>query len=156
MDTAANAAGFGSSDTATTGFAIPINSALSIANQISSGKASSTVHIGLAGFMGVNVADASAGCRNSGGDGFGGIGGFIPPVSSGALICQAYPGAPASQAGLATRDVITSVNGTTISSADDLTALTAGSHPGDQFAIQYVDQNGGKHSTTVTLTGWAK
>src|SRR6202042_3939017 len=72
MDTAANSSGYGPDSTATTGFAIPINSALSIANEISSGKASSTVHIGLAGFMGVNVADAStpSECR-SGGDGFG-------------------------------------------------------------------------------------
>ena len=37
-----------------------------------------------------------------------------------------------------------------------LTALSAASHPGDQFAINYVDQNGAKHSTTVHLTGWAK
>jgi S1-C subfamily serine protease len=157
MDTAANTAGYGPSATATTGFAIPINSALTIASQISSGKATSTVHIGLAGFMGVNVADASAGCPNSGGDGFGGFGGgFSAPVSSGALICEAYRGAPASQAGLALGDVIISVNGTTISSADDLTAQTATSHPGDQFVIEYVDTNGNKHSTTVTLTGWAK
>jgi S1-C subfamily serine protease len=155
MDTAANTAGFGPDSTATTGFAIPINSALSIANKISSGEASSTVHIGLVGFMGVNVADASAGCTR-GGDGFGGFGGFSSPVSSGALICEAYPHAPASQAGLAAGDVITSVNGTTVSSAADLTNLTGSSHPGDQFAIKYVDQYGTGHSTTVTLTGWAK
>jgi S1-C subfamily serine protease len=155
MDTAANTAGFGSDSTATTGFAIPINSALAIANKIGSGEASSTVHIGLVGFMGVNVADASAGCTR-GGDGFGGFGGFSSPVSSGALICEAYRGAPAYQAHLAAGDVITSVNGTTVSSANDLTNLTGSSHPGDQFAIKYVDQYGTRHSTTVTLTGWAK
>src|SRR5579863_2798457 len=155
MDTAANTAGFGPNSTATTGFAIPINTALSIANKISSGEASSTVHIGLVGFMGVNVADASSGCTQ-GGDGFGGFGGFSSPVSSGALICQAYRGAPAQQAGLAAGDVITSVNGTTVSSANDLTNLTGASHPGEQFAIKYVDQYGTSHSTTVTLTGWAK
>jgi S1-C subfamily serine protease len=155
MDTAANTAGFGPDSTATTGFAIPINTALSIANKISSGESSSTVHIGLVGFMGVNVADASSGC-SQGGDGFGGFGGFSSPVSSGALICQAYRGAPASQAGLAAGDVITSVNGTTVGSADDLTNLTGASHPGEQFAIKYVDQYGTSHSTTVTLTGWAK
>ena len=155
MDTAANSAGYGPDSTATAGFAIPINSALSIANKISTGEASSTVHIGLVGFMGVNVADASSGCTR-GGDGFGGFGGFSSPVSSGALICEAYRGAPASQAGLAAGDVITSVNGTTVSSASDLTTLTGNSHPGDQFAIQYVDQYGTRHSATVTLTGWAK
>jgi S1-C subfamily serine protease len=155
MDTAANTSGFGPDSTATAGYAIPINSALSIANKISSGEASSTVHIGLVGFMGVNVADASSECPR-GGDGFGGSGGFTSPVSSGALICEAYPRAPAARAGLAFGDVITSVNGTTVSSADDLTNLTGSSHPRDQFAIKYVDQYGTRHSTTVTLTGWAK
>ena len=52
--------------------------------------------------------------------------------------------------------MITSVNGTTITSADGLTALTAASHPGDKLAIKYVDQFGTKHSATVTLTEWAK
>jgi S1-C subfamily serine protease len=77
-------------------------------------------------------------------------------VNSGALICQVYPNSPASSAGLASGDVITSVNGTTISSASGLTNETASSHAGEQFAINYVDQYGTRHSTTVTLTGWAK
>jgi S1-C subfamily serine protease len=161
MDTAADSSssGFGGYSANTTGFAIPINSALTIANQINAGKASTNVHIGLAGFMGVNVADASDpnGCKPGGGDGFGGLGGgFNPPVNSGALICQVYPDSPSSAAGLSNGDVITSVNGTTVSSADGLTALTATSHPGDEFAINYVDQFGTKHSSTVHLTGWAK
>jgi len=159
MDTAANSSssGFGGYSPATTGFAIPINTAISIADNINAGKASSTVHIGLAGFMGVNVADASSPSEcTSGGDGFGGVGGSSSPVSSGALICQVYPNSPATSAGLASGDVITSVNGTRISSANGLTNETASSHAGDQFAITYVDQYGAKHSTTVTLTGWAK
>ena len=158
MDTAANSSsGYGGYSSATTGFSIPINTALTIANEINSGKASATVHLGLAGFMGVNVADASnpSDC-SAGGDGFGGFGGFSSPVSSGALICQVYPNSPAAKAGLASGDVITSVNGTAITSADGLTALTAASHPGDQFAIAYVDQYGTKHTTTSDLTEWAK
>jgi S1-C subfamily serine protease len=159
MDTAANSSsgGFGGYSAATTGFAIPINTAIAIADNINAGKASSTVHIGLAGFMGVNVADASSPSEcSSGGDGFGGAGGLSSPANSGALICQVYPDSPASSAGLVSGDVITSVNGTTISSADGLTNETANSHAGDQFAINYVDQYGTKHSATVTLTGWAK
>jgi S1-C subfamily serine protease len=161
MDTAADSAssGFGgASSAATTGYAIPVNTAMTIVNQIKSGQATTNVHIGLAGFMGVNVADASdpQGCT-TGGDGFGGFsGGSSTPVNSGALICQVYPDSPASAAGLSTGDVITSVNGTAVSSADGLTALTATSHPGDKFAISYVDQNGAKHSTTANLTEWAK
>jgi S1-C subfamily serine protease len=159
MDTAASSAssGYGGSTTATTGYAIPINTAISIADEINSGKASTDIHIGLAGFMGVNVSDASSpsDCE-SGGDGFGGFGGFTSPVNSGALICQVYPDSPANAAGLQSGDVITSVNGTTVSSADDLTNITAASHPGDKFSISYVDPYGNKHSTTATLTEWAK
>jgi S1-C subfamily serine protease len=158
MNTAANSTGYGANSTATTGFAIPINSALTIVNQIKAGQPTGNVHIGLAGFMGVNVADAStpSDCA-SGGDSFGGMGGGQQPaVSSGALVCQVYPDAPASKGGLASGDVITSVNGSTISSADGLTKITAGSHPGDQFAINYVDAYGARHSATVSLTGWAK
>ncbi len=164
MDTAANSSGGpgeegGEGTTATQGFAIPINKAVSIADEIASGKASTTVHIGLAGFMGVNVADANdpAGCgTGTGGDGFGGLGGYSPTVNSGALVCDVYPGAPAAAAGLSGGDVITSVNGTTVSTADGLTSQMSGSEPGSQLSIVYVDKNGDKHSTTVTLTEWAK
>ena len=62
MDTAANSSegAGGNNTTATQGFAIPINTAISIADQINQGKASTTVHIGLSGFLGVNVANANA------------------------------------------------------------------------------------------------
>jgi S1-C subfamily serine protease len=156
MDTAADApSGFGAQQSATTGFAIPINHAITIANAINAGKASATVHLGLSGFMGVNVADAAkpTQCTGGGGDGFGG---FTPAVSSGALVCDVYPGAPAAQAGLVGGDVITSINGQSVTSADSLTNLMANDSPNSHLAIDYVDQNGTRHSTTVTLTEWAR
>jgi S1-C subfamily serine protease len=158
MVTAADASsGPGGLQTATTGFAIPINRAITIANEINAGHASATVHLGLAGFMGVNVADASSpsDCA-TGGDGFGGVGGFSPAVSTGALICDVYPGAPADAAGLAGGDVITSINGTSVSSANSLTSLMANDSPGSRLSIGYVNENGTKHTATVTLTEWAK
>ncbi len=159
MDTAANASGFGPGSQATTGFAIPINRAVSIAHQIASGQATDTVHIGLSGFMGVNVADASKpdNCASNGGafpgDGSGGVG---SPASSGALICDVYPGAPADSAGLTGGDVITAVNGKAVTSADSLTSVMASDHPGDQLSIRYVDASGATRTATVTLTEWAK
>jgi S1-C subfamily serine protease len=77
-------------------------------------------------------------------------------VSSGALICNVYPSAPAAAAGLVGGDVITSINGQTIANANALTNVMATAHPGTQLAISYVDQYGTRHSTTVTLTEWAK
>jgi len=159
MDTAANTSGFAPDQSAATaGFAIPINHAISITNQIAAGHASSTVHIGLGGFLGVTAAAASdpSGCQGNGGGFGGGFGGYTPPVSSGALICQVYPGTPAQAGGLTGGDVITSVNGQTVASSDALTSLMAGDHPGDQLSISYVDANGASHQTSVTLSEMAK
>jgi S1-C subfamily serine protease len=155
MDTAATSSEFGST-TDTTGFAIPINHAVSIATQIAEGHASATVHIGLAGFLGINVADA----KDPGqcGENASGIGGFnyTPAVSSGALVCDVFPGTPAANAGLNSGDVITQIDGQTVSSADSLTSLMAGHHPGDHLSVVYVDTNGGTHDTTVILAAYAK
>jgi S1-C subfamily serine protease len=158
MDTAAYSGEGGQGATAIEGYAIPINRAVSIADEIKAGQASTTVHLGLAGFMGVNVADANSpsDCGTGGGDGFGGLGGYSPAVNSGALVCDVYPGAPAATSGLAGGDVITSVNGTTVTTADGLTSQMSDSKPGSQLTIVYVDENGAKHTTTVTLTEWAK
>ena len=159
MDTAANTTGFAPDQSvATEGFAIPINSALSIADEIKAGDASSTVHIGLGGFLGVTAGDASnpQGCASNGNQFGGGFGGYTPPVNSGALICEVYPGTPADSAGLTTGDVITAVNGQTVTSSEGLTTLMAGDHPGDQLAITYVDTSGARHTTSVTLSEMAK
>jgi S1-C subfamily serine protease len=162
MDTAANSSGYAPDQSvATAGFAIPINTAITIADQIAAGHASSTVHIGLGGFLGVTAGDASDpnGCVSNGGTGGGfggGFGGYTPPVSSGALICEVYPGTPAATAGLTSGDVITAVNGQTVTSSDGLTSLMAGDHPGDTLAITYVDTSGAKHQTNVTLSEMAK
>ena len=156
MDTAATSSELGST-TDTTGFAIPINHAVSIATQIAEGHASATVHIGLAGFLGINVADASqpSQCQDSG-SGIGGFGNNTAPVNSGALVCDVFPGTPAASAGLNSGDVITQIDGHTVSSADSLTSLMAGHHPGDHLSVVYVDTNGGTHDTTVILAAYAK
>ena len=157
MNTAANASsGFGDGQPgATIGFAIPIAHAVSITNQISSGHASATVHIGLAGFLGISAGDASKpdSCVANGG---GGIGGNTPPVNSGALVCHVYQGTPADSAGLSNGDVITAIDGQKVASSDDLTSMMEGDHPGDQLSITYVDTGGSSHQTTATLSAMAK
>jgi S1-C subfamily serine protease len=155
IDTAANTQNNGYADGGTTGFAIPIDHAVSIADQIAEGHASTTVHIGLGGFMGITVADASSsqGCAGESSNPFGGS---TPPVNSGALICDVVPGTPAQNAGLVEGDVITSVNGQSVADANGLTNLLAGDHPGNQVSIGYVDQNNAQHTVTVTLLPMAK
>jgi len=153
MDTAAGPGG-GAGTTAIQGYAIPINEAISIANEISAGKASTTVHIGLAGFIGVDIGDAATPTQCGTSETGGPL--FAPAVNSGALICEVVPDAPAQQAGLTGGDVITSVNGNSVSNAAGLTNQMANARPGSQLSIAYVSASGARHTTTVTLTEWAR
>jgi S1-C subfamily serine protease len=85
MDTAGNSVSV-PQQTSATGFAIPINTALSVARQITAGHASSTITIGYPPFVGVFVASGSSSNpqvqaqqqeqQNGLGGGFGGFGGF--------------------------------------------------------------------------------
>ena len=59
MDTAASAGSSGTGG-ASQAYAIPIGTALSVARSIESGRASSTIHIGATGFLGIQVQDSSA------------------------------------------------------------------------------------------------
>jgi S1-C subfamily serine protease len=66
MDTAASSdsVGFGQSQS-NAGFAIPINRAISIANEIIQGKSSSVVRVGTSGFLGVIVVPGSDGQQST-------------------------------------------------------------------------------------------
>jgi len=143
IDTAASST-FQFSAAGNTGFAIPINRAVSLANQIENGQASSTVHIGATGFLGVEVSDPSS-------NGLGGTGGS--GTTSGASVVGVVSGGPAAQAGLTQGDTITSFDGHSIGSASDLTQLMTRHHPGDSVSIEYTDSSGNSHSATVQLTG---
>jgi len=120
-------------DSTTQGFAIPIDSALSIAAQIEAGHASSTVHIGATAFLGLELA-------SSGQQG-----------SSGVALAGAASGTPAANAGLGEGDVVTSLNGQTVSSSTDIQNILAGLHPGDKVSIGWTDASGQSHTATVTL-----
>jgi S1-C subfamily serine protease len=129
--------------TASQGFAIPINRALSVAQQIESGSASSTVHIGSTAMLGVSVRAPGA---------LGGIGGEGTTPVSGAAVVHVIPSGPAAQAGLAAGDVITSVGGQTVDSASALANVMAQHHPGDSVSVTWLDQAQVQHTATVQLT----
>ena len=132
MDTAASV-GYGGQQSATgDGYAIPITKALSIAEQIQSGDASATVHVGGTGFLGVEVAANSY-------------------AGSGAVVASVVPGSPADAAGLTVDDLITSFGGHAISSPAGLTAIVMTQKPGTPISATYVDQTGATQTTTVTL-----
>lgn len=116
------------------GYAIPINEATSIAKEIESGTSSSTVHIGSTGYLGVEIES------NAQADG-----GSI----SRALVAGVITGSPAQVAGLAVGDVITSVNGQTVASADTLTELLEPFHPGDKVTIGWTNLFGQTETASV-------
>ncbi|MFZ2058681.1 MAG: trypsin-like peptidase domain-containing protein [Acidimicrobiales bacterium] len=133
MDTAASA-GFSIETTGTDGYAIPINSAVAIAERIRSGNASATVHVGPTAFLGVQVHSTQSGAS-----------------PSGAVIHVVVPGTPAASAGLAAGDVITSLGGKTVGSAPALTSLMQSHHPGDRVHVNWTDSKGRRHGTTLQL-----
>jgi S1-C subfamily serine protease len=144
MDTAA-ATGFDfRAAAAGDSYAIPINTARAIARQIESGKVSVAVHIGATAFLGVQIT----GTAGNGGFFQGGFGETAP---AGAMIAGALTGGPADSAGLTVGDVITAVDGKTVSSPSALTSLILAKRPGAAVTVTYTDQTGSSNVTTVTL-----
>jgi S1-C subfamily serine protease len=139
MDTAASAGfqfargGAGSGD----GYAIPIAKALSIAKQIESGTATTKVHVGATGWLGVQVASAASA--------------FDGGSSSGVAVVGVVPNGPAARAGLAAGDVITAIDGKAVTSPSAVQSLVMSKKPGAKLTVRYVDQSGAAGTVTVML-----
>jgi S1-C subfamily serine protease len=130
IDTAATA-GFRYRQAGGQGYAIPINTAVTIANQILGNQASATVHLGGTAFLGVQAAAADSG--------------------TGAAVAGVVANSPAESGGLATGDVITSLDGQQVDSPTTLTTLLDAHHPGDRVTIGWVDAAGQSHSAQFSL-----
>jgi S1-C subfamily serine protease len=130
MDTAASG-GRRLNPGTTTGFAIPINKAKSVADQIMAGRASSVIHIGPTAFLGVEVAPANG--------------------NNGVSLSGVVPNTPAQAAGLANGDTILAIDGKTMTAQSDLTQAISSHHPGDRIQVAWVDQAGQHHNATVQL-----
>jgi S1-C subfamily serine protease len=168
MDTAGND---GSTQQASTGFAIPINTALSVARQIAAGHASSTITIGYPPFAGLFTASGSdsspqAQAQQQGGGFSGGIGNTprcytsnsglsapssIAPARAGALVVGSICGSPAAAAGITGGAVITAVNGQAVGSPDDLTGILSRFHPGDTVSVTWVSPSGQQTTSRLHL-----
>ncbi len=117
------------------GFAIPINRALSIAKSIednpnsSSGSGSQQTTTG--GYLGVQV-DPTASVR-------------------GAAVVGVQSNSPAKAAGLKSGDVIVAVDGTEITSADELTTAMQSHSGGDSVQVTWQTSDGKTHHAAVTL-----
>ena len=155
------------------GFAIPINTALSVARQIAAGHASSTIAIGYPPFVGIFVSSGLSGSpqaqaqQEQQNGGYGGYGNSpacytsnadltvpenIAPVNSGALIDGTICGSPAASAGMTGGAVTTSVNGQPVGSPDSLTSILARFHPGDTISVSWVSPSGLRTTSSIRLT----
>src|SRR4051794_29571401 len=123
MDTAASSGG------ASLGYAIPIATAEHIAAQIESGVDDTTVHQGTPAFLGVSLQNGA----------------------DGATVAGVLSGGAAESAGLAAGDVITSLDGTAITSTDDLSSVMASYAPGDRVTVTWTTAAGATESAGVTL-----
>jgi S1-C subfamily serine protease len=131
IDTAASDNYRVSSHSGAEGFAIPIDTALSIARQIESGSSSGTIHVGDSPMLGVGVGP---GLRAGG----------VP-------VRQVLGGSPADQVGLAPGDVITGFDGKIVNSDTTLTDLLDQHYPGNVVNVTWLDQVGQPHNATVPL-----
>jgi len=133
MDTAAST-GFSFQTQGNEGFAIPINEAMSVAKQIRAGQASATVHIGATAFLGVEVSTSSA-----------------ASPTSGAVVAGVIANGTAAAAGIVANDVITSLNGSTVTSPASLTNLISQLRPGDKVTLGWTTSAGQSETASVTL-----
>ncbi len=117
------------------GFAIPIDTAKPVAEQlISTGKVTHP-------WLGISGATLTPEVAQQ----------YKLPVDSGALVRTIYPNGPASQAGLAQGDIIVGLDGQQITSMDELVLQIRNRQVGDKVKITYY-RGSDKKDTDVTLT----
>ncbi|WP_461373965.1 S1C family serine protease [Candidatus Aquicultor sp.] len=116
------------------GFAIPVDMAKRVADQlIKQGKASHP-YIGI---LGRDVSEVANDNETA--------------IDEGALVAEVVPGGPAAKAGLKKDDIIIAIGGTPIDDMGTLIAEIRQKEVGDRLEVTYV-RNGKEGKTTLTLT----
>jgi putative serine protease PepD len=128
-----SSSGVASSGSIGLGFAIPVNLAIMVADEI---IATGTV---THAFIGVQAAPLTAGAARE------------RKGAKGLILTTVEAGGPAATAGLRVGDVITSIDGTAALSTDQLIAVTLTKRAGDRVEIDY-ERDGRQATATVTLT----
>ncbi|BBX19849.1 serine protease [Mycolicibacterium duvalii] len=115
------------------GFAIPINDAIRIADQIRAGIPSDNVHIGPPTLLGVGVRTA-------------------PRDAPGVVIQEVLRGGPAERAGLVDGDLLVVVDGVPLDSATTLTTVLDRRYPGDVVDLTWIDAAGQTRTGKAVVT----
>jgi S1-C subfamily serine protease len=115
------------------GYAIPIVTAVAIARQIEAGQSSASVHVGPTAQLGVYISGRAT-------------------AANGVFVEQVQGGGPAAKSGIAEGDLITSVDGTSVTSPNTLESVMTTLSPNQKVAVTYETSQGDSHTTTVTLS----
>jgi S1-C subfamily serine protease len=133
----------GQESASTTGFAIPVNKAMTIISEIRAGSGTN-IHIGNAALLGVAIATAQPG-----------LNGIAPNCTASLATAGAWVSAvnanPAASAGVAVCGRITGIGGSAISTPNDLSTAMEGFQVGQSVTLTWVDASGASHSANVTL-----
>lgn len=123
------AASTGNTSADISGYAIPIATALDIAQKVLAGESSDTIVIGRDPALGVMISDGQ----------------------TGVTIVQVLTGSGAEAAGLVAGDVITAIDGTAVSSASALSDAVLSHSVGDSVALTVTGTDGTSSTVNVTL-----
>lgn len=128
ITTAAGSSGGFARPTAQTSqsYAVPIDDALAIANQIEDGDESGSVTVGPAAYLGVGIDDNLS-------------------------VTQVEPSSAAADAGLSAGDTLLEIDGKSVASVDDLQSAIAAHEPDDTVSITWRDASGEQHQEEATL-----
>ena len=123
------------------GFAIPIDQVEALVPQLQKGGQSGSG----GGYLGVDITTLTPSLRHQYG--------FTP--TQGAVVLSVASGSPAAKAGIEQGDVIVAIDGTAITSSEDLQKAVENGKPGESVTITYYVGDS-KRTTTATLGSQAQ
>ena len=121
------------------GYAVAIDDALVVVDQIRSGEESATVRIGESAFLGVQLVS----------------GGGIGDNRGGAPIAGVTAGGPAAEAGLQAGDTVIRIGAIEVSNSEKLREAIAALEPGQKITLTWITAAGSTESGSVTLAASA-
>ncbi len=144
MDTAGSStgSGFGFDQNATAntqGYAIPIATALGIVHTIENGTSTTSVHVGATPILGVEISATLSGFEGN------------SPAPSGVQIAGIASGTSAASSKLAAGDVITALNGHSVTSPTQLSAYVQTLSTGSVVKVSYTTTSGTTATANITL-----
>jgi S1-C subfamily serine protease len=134
-----------------TGFAIPIETALALAQKMANGDESGSITLGYPAFLGIGIGQSTTGMLPGGRYGDDGYGSQSTATDSGVSVGEVFEGTPAASAGITAGSTITAIDGTAVTDSSSLSTIMASHDPGDRVTVTWTDAAGTSHSAAVTL-----